>query len=271
MGASSVDSDLTTRAAALFVGFVVALSVATSSKAAETAKPKPTPAPVAKSTPKPKASSKPAARAVPVTVKSIEPTTVRAGETVTIVGTGLDQVAAVILGTITPEIVEQTAEKLVFRVLVDRKKPEGFRGEPYLVVPGRSVRSVSTSIEVLPATAPARSPVAPDRRGVTTVIEETVALAPGASKTLSFEFGEAIGLRVSVETGGSEVEASVAIERGGEPIYRLTYSGKLDWRVRRGALLGRAKDADGPRGGTVTLRNDAQEPVSVKLLVETSR
>ncbi len=201
-------------------------------------------------------------------MKKVEPTTVRVGDLVTVHGTGLDQVAAVLIGLKTPALIEKTESKIVIRVPYDEKNPDGYEAALHFVAPGHPIASSEVSLTVSPASrAAVPTPVRIESR--VRVVERTVSVGATAPQRLEFDAGDGKGIRIEVRTEAGDVEVRLET-KGGDPdqaTVRATYAGRLDWRVNPDDLRAAAPGTR-PLTAVLTLAGDAAEPIPVQIVVE---
>jgi hypothetical protein len=179
-----------------------------------------------------------------VRVTGLTPERVQPGETVTITGAHLDEVAAVLFDQDSPKITEKTFEKLVFVVPV-REENQFYSAPIYLVLPGQPLMPTRLKVSVVPKAA-----AAPGKRKGDAAVDENGSLAANHPKSWPVALGESAAIEVSVTSKGGEVEARVEPARQGEPpLMSATYSGSLKWKLLARELGGKQV--------TVTLATDA--------------
>jgi len=199
-------------------------------------------APAGRATPPPK---KKRVEGEMVTIAKIEPTTVHPGDPITVTGKRLDQIAAVLLGKISPKITEQTPTKLVF-LAPNEDKNRYFQSYVFFLISGRPLYTTHTEIKIVPETQATGVKVTPGAS-----VDEKGTLTAGKPKSWTIPLEGATGLEIAIATTGGEVEAKV--ERAGapsEPLVHATYAGALTWRLR-------SRDLGDTPSVTLTISTDA--------------
>lgn len=167
------------------------------------------------------------ARRRAVHIDKVEPTVVHVGERVTITGSGLDQATAVLLGKVTPTIVEQTPERLVFLAARDFSE-KNYTASLFLVTPGQPILSAAYQITVTDQV------IVPGRSGKRSMaIDEDAHVSAGNPKRYEFDLLGARLLELSISSkGGAELEAKIErTDASGTAVKQATYSGAMSWRV----------------------------------------
>jgi hypothetical protein len=191
-----------------------------------------------------------------VTVTSVNPQRVVPGGSVTIKGSHLDEVTAVILDKDSPKITEQSPEKLVFMVPV-RDENQFYTAPIYLVLSGRPLLTTRIQISVAPDAGESR-----EKPSGAVALDETGALTAGKPKSWTVALDGATLIELSVSSKGGEVQARVEPAPEGEPpLERATYSGSLRWRLLAREL--------GAREVKVSLSTDAAK-TDYRILVRRS-
>lgn len=197
-----------------------------------------------------------------VVVQSIEPQEVSPGELVTILGTGFDQGTAILLGSASPSVVEQTAGKIVFRApAVDPQHAEWTEVPLYLVTPGFPVTNTNVKLKIRPQDRKGGSGMKKATPPADIALEQSVSVSAGQSPSLLFELNDGNGVDISLRCTGAEVEMNL---EGGDPAVTsifATWSGGFEKRMFRKELLGPA--SAGPKKGhvRVTLATDSRAEV----------
>jgi hypothetical protein len=168
-------------------------------------------------------------------VTGVSPTAVAIGDKVTVTGQNLDRTAALLLGKVSPLIVEKTPTKLVF---VAPRDPDTkmFSAKLFLLVPGQRV--LASSYEITIGARP-KSKAAVEATAAVSV-DEDGQLSKDREKRYEVELGDASAVRVQLRATGGEVEARLEDGNAAHTDTRATYGGTLAYEIER-ARFGDAK------------------------------
>jgi IPT/TIG domain-containing protein len=195
---------------------------------------------------------------VVIRVKSIEPMTAAIGQKVTVTGENLDRVNALVLGNVSPEIVEKSPTRLVFVVPRDPLEP-AFSAPLFLLSPGRRV--IQTSLTVIVSTG---TPNLPKTAGSDFVIDEDAKVSAGKPKRYEISLLRAPAIDVTVHASGGDLEARIEpLEPPGEAITDATESGDLRWHVNTRQLAAGGRTP--PKRIAITFSSDSEVSFHAKV------
>lgn len=200
-------------------------------------------------------------------MNSVSPDLVRVGKNVTITGSGLLQVKAILFGGYAPFVLEQSDAKIVFKVPADPNHPDGYQAVPFFLIPGYPVQRGGGSVTVRPYAMEVDLPSA--RRPDTILAEETFDVTAAASKRLEVAVPAETSISIEATTAeGSDVTVQVdPLDPPGPGTLRVSSAGQLRWRVSGRDLYGSRPAQKHARKVAVTVFTEASLPVRVKLSV----
>jgi IPT/TIG domain len=204
-----------------------------------------------------------------ISVTSVEPANAYSGDLVTIKGSGLDQGSVLLLGPVSPVIVEATDEKIVFRAPgTDGNHPEAFESILYLVTPGFAVTSTNVKVRISPPWLRPRPDAAVAATPPTGAPAREQKFDVSASKafTREFDFDGARSLDISLTCTGAEVEVAAQRADGTGPrLTEATFGGSLAWTIRASDLAGKGGKSDLPGRIKATFSTDSVKAVPCRI------
>ena len=203
-----------------------------------------------------------------IVVTSVEPTQTYSGDLVTIKGTGLDQGSVLLLGPVSPVLLEVTEKKIVFRAPeTDHNRPDVLEALLYLVTPGFALTNTEVTMRISPPWLRGRS-APPPPAAPSTPTDQKFETSAGKPFRDEIDFDGARLIEVVLTCTGADVEmVAERTDRSGVSQTRATRGGSLTSTFKASDFSTKGEKSDLPGRIKATFATDSTKLVPCRIRI----